>query len=233
MGWDLDRGRAKLEPVAKIMAEVLDWNDAQLQEQLQRVGRASVTQLSEHRVELLLAAYTAMIVAVFWNQNIVLKSLTNQLRERSAEIAQKNAELEQASRMKSKFLAAMYGSRPNLWDPGLRGLERLRFITNCLTRVRFVHADGRLDFDQKGQPDAAPAGLAPWFDMPDRATESVRIVFGHWSTLGLLQRPGLLGLDTGCVWGGSLTAARLTGPIRVVFEESTGYRKPKNAKPRK
>lgn len=130
----------------------------------------------------------------------------------------------------AKFLAAMYGTRPNLWDPGLRGLERLRFITNCLTRIRFVDEDGRLDFDQKGKPDGAPAGLTPWFDMPDRATTSVRIVFGHWSTLGLLQRPGLLALDTGCVWGGTLTAARLTGPIRIVFEQSQGYRKAKGKK---
>lgn len=126
----------------------------------------------------------------------------------------------------AKFLAAMYGSRPNLWDPGLRGLERLRFITNCLTRIRYVAADGRLDFAQKGKPEAAPADLGPWFDAPGRGTSAVRMVFGHWSTLGLLQRPGLLGLDTGCVWGGTLTAARLTGPIRIVFEQSPGYRKP-------
>jgi bis(5'-nucleosyl)-tetraphosphatase (symmetrical) len=126
----------------------------------------------------------------------------------------------------AKFLAAMYGSRPNLWDPGLRGLERLRFITNCLTRIRYVRADGRLDFKQKGKPDDAPADLMPWFEAPERATSAVRMVFGHWSTLGLLQRPGLLGLDTGCVWGGTLTAARLTGPIRMVFEQSPGYRSP-------
>ena len=127
----------------------------------------------------------------------------------------------------AKFLSAMYGSRPSLWDPGLRGLERLRFITNCLTRIRFVYEDGRLEFDQKGKPEAAPKHLLPWFEAPERATDAVRIVFGHWSTLGLLQRPGLLGLDTGCVWGGTLTAARLTGPIRIVFEQSQGYRAPK------
>jgi bis(5'-nucleosyl)-tetraphosphatase (symmetrical) len=125
-----------------------------------------------------------------------------------------------------RFLAAMYGSRPDRWDPGLRGLERLRFITNCLTRIRYVRADGRLDFDSKGPPAEAPAGLAPWFDVRSRATDSVRLVFGHWSTLGLLQQPGLLGLDTGCVWGGQLTAARLTGPIRFVGEDSPGYRDP-------
>ena len=128
----------------------------------------------------------------------------------------------------NKFLAAMYGSRPELWDPGLRGLERLRFITNCLTRIRFVWPDGRLDFEQTGAPATAPPDLLPWFDMPGRATEAVRIVFGHWSTLGLLQRPGLLGLDTGCVWGGALSAARLTGPIHIVAEPSPGYRRPRS-----
>ena len=75
-------------------------------------------------------------------------------------------------------------------------------------------------------PEDAPADLVPWFDAPGRGTSAVRMVFGHWSTLGLLQRPGLLGLDTGCVWGGTLTGARLTGPIRIVFEQSPGYRSP-------
>jgi bis(5'-nucleosyl)-tetraphosphatase (symmetrical) len=128
----------------------------------------------------------------------------------------------------AKFLAAMYGSRPDRWDTGLRGLERLRFTTNCLTRIRYCHRDGRLDFDAKGPPSQAKSSLVPWFDMPDRNTDSVRIVFGHWSSLGLLQQPGLLGLDTGCVWGGALTAVRLTGPARIVAEESAGYRKPKS-----
>jgi bis(5'-nucleosyl)-tetraphosphatase (symmetrical) len=115
----------------------------------------------------------------------------------------------------AEFLDQMYGNEPDRWSPTLRGLERQRFIVNCLTRIRYGHADGRLDFTQTGPPGSQPAPLRPWFELPERATQTVRIVFGHWSALGLLQRNNLLGLDTGCVWGGSLTAVRLDGPARV------------------
>ena len=112
------------------------------------------------------------------------------------------------------FLTAMYGSRPDRWSENLKGQDRLRFITNCLTRIRFVRADGSLDFDQKGPPGSQPPELVPWFEFPGRATADLRIVFGHWSALGFLQRPNLLGLDTGAVWGGKLTAMRLDAPGR-------------------
>jgi bis(5'-nucleosyl)-tetraphosphatase (symmetrical) len=125
-----------------------------------------------------------------------------------------------------EFLAAMYGQQPDQWSAGLRGMDRLRFITNCLTRIRLCTPDGRLDLSAKVSPEDAPEGLVAWFAAPGRATASVRVVFGHWSTLGLLQRKNLLGLDTGCVWGGALTAARLNGPTRVVSVKSKGYRKP-------
>ncbi len=124
------------------------------------------------------------------------------------------------------FLKAMYGETPEIWRKGLAGHDRLRFITNALTRLRLCSAKGRLDLKAKGAPSAAPAGLMPWFDVPERACADVRIVFGHWSALGLLQRKNLLGLDTGCVWGGSLTAARLNGPLQLTREDSTGYRRP-------
>jgi len=124
------------------------------------------------------------------------------------------------------FLAEMYGSRPERWDPSLADHDRLRFIINALTRIRFCTPDGRLDFTRKGRPEAGADQLLPWFDVPDRATRSVRIVFGHWSTLGLVQRSDLLAIDTGCVWGGTLTAARLDGPTRIVSVESPGYRRP-------
>jgi len=114
-----------------------------------------------------------------------------------------------------EFLANMYGQQPDRWSPDLTGADRLRFITNCLTRMRFCYTDGRLDFSQKGPPGEQPEGLVPWFDLPDRATQSVRIVCGHWSALGLLQRPNLLAIDTGCVWGRQLSAVRLDGPLRV------------------
>lgn len=127
------------------------------------------------------------------------------------------SEVERALRGKkyARFLAGMSGSEPSVWSPDLEGLDRLRFITNCLTRSRFCHADGRLEFTQKGPPGSQPDHLVPWFDLPERATASVRIVGGHWSALGLLTRPTLLMIDTGCVWGGELTAARLDGPLET------------------
>lgn len=108
----------------------------------------------------------------------------------------------------SLFLQAMYGNTPAQWDPQLSGMERLRMITNVLTRMRFCHTDGSLDFDSTESLAEAPEGLTAWFDLPGRATAGTTIAFGHWSTLGDLQRPHLLALDTGCVWGGCLSAVR-------------------------
>lgn len=107
------------------------------------------------------------------------------------------------------FLGAMFGNQPDLWDESLTGFERQRFTINALTRLRFCTPEGRLDFKTKDGAEQAPPGLLPWFDVPGRRTAGVPVAFGHWSTLGLLQRPDLLALDTGCVWGGRLTAARL------------------------
>lgn len=115
-----------------------------------------------------------------------------------------------------RFLEGMYGSEPSRWSPALEGIDRLRFITNCLTRIRYCYPDGGLEFEQKGPPGSQPPELVPWFDLPGRATDSVRIVCGHWSSLGLVQRPDLLMIDTGCVWGREMTAVRLDGPLRIV-----------------
>jgi bis(5'-nucleosyl)-tetraphosphatase (symmetrical) len=109
------------------------------------------------------------------------------------------------------FLGGMYGDEPARWREELRGIERARFITNCLTRMRYCDASGRLDLQAKGPPGTQPAGLLPWFRAPQRRTEGVSIVFGHWAALGFLDEPGLLALDTGCVWGQALTAVRLDG----------------------
>jgi bis(5'-nucleosyl)-tetraphosphatase (symmetrical) len=114
------------------------------------------------------------------------------------------------------FLRVMYGNVPDRWDDALSGDDRLRAIVNALTRMRFVDAGGRMDFAVKEGAAAAPAGLMPWFDAPGRRTAGLTVVFGHWSTLGLLLRPDLVSLDTGCVWGGSLTAVRLED--RAVFQ---------------
>ncbi len=116
------------------------------------------------------------------------------------------------------FLHTMYGNEPSRWDPALSGTARLRFTVNVLTRLRFCTADGELDFKTKDGAGAAPEGFMPWFEVPGRRTADTPIAFGHWSTLGLLERPSLLGLDTGCVWGGKLTAARVDGNSREILQ---------------
>jgi bis(5'-nucleosyl)-tetraphosphatase (symmetrical) len=108
------------------------------------------------------------------------------------------------------FLGQMYGNEPDRWDDGLTGIARLRCIVNALTRMRLCWPDGRMDFAHK-ESDKGPEGteLQPWFDLPGRRTLDVTVVFGHWSALGLVLRPNLVGLDSGCVWGGKLTAVCL------------------------
>ena len=104
------------------------------------------------------------------------------------------------------FLASMYGNQPDRWDDGLTGIARLRCIVNVLTRMRLCHPDGRLDFKQKESATAPPGSdLMPWFDLPGRRTGAT-VVFGHWSALGLLLRDDMIALDSGCVWGGTLSA---------------------------
>ncbi|MEO5883222.1 MAG: bis(5'-nucleosyl)-tetraphosphatase (symmetrical), partial [Caldimonas sp.] len=95
-----------------------------------------------------------------------------------------------------------------------------------LTRIRFVSADGTLEFATKGGPAAAPPGCFPWFDAPGRLTAGMPVAFGHWSTLGLLDRADVLGLDTGCVWGGRLSAARIDedGALRTLVQIDCGSR---------
>ncbi|HEU4709568.1 MAG TPA: symmetrical bis(5'-nucleosyl)-tetraphosphatase [Methylophilaceae bacterium] len=107
------------------------------------------------------------------------------------------------------FLAAMYGNLPSHWESGLRGMDRLRLITNALTRLRICNPEGVMDLKFKGKPQDIPQGYLAWFDVPGRRSFAVTVLFGHWSALGLLQRDNLQGLDTGCLWGGKLTALRL------------------------
>lgn len=107
------------------------------------------------------------------------------------------------------FLADIFGNAADRWHDGLRGIERHRVVVNALTRLRYCTVDGVMDFKTKEGLGKAPDGFMPWFDVPGRRTEDVTVVCGHWSTLGLVMRPNLMALDTGCVWGGKLTAARL------------------------
>ena len=114
------------------------------------------------------------------------------------------------------FLRVMYGNEPSLWSDELTGHDRLRCVVNALTRVRMLAADGAMHLKHKDASARAPAGLVPWFDHPDRATRGTLVVFGHWSTEGLVMRDDAIGLDTGCVWGGRLTALRLED--RALFQ---------------
>jgi len=107
------------------------------------------------------------------------------------------------------FLRVMYGNQPNVWSTQLKGMDRLRCIVNVLTRLRFCTANDEMEFDSKEGLNKTPPGFTPWFNLP-RLTDSSTVVFGHWSALGLLIKPNLIGLDTGCVWGGKLTALRLS-----------------------
>jgi len=107
------------------------------------------------------------------------------------------------------FLARMYGNEPDTWSEHLSGWDRLRFITNCFTRMRYCDAHGALNFHEKGRPGSQAAGLMPWFQVPGRASAGARVLFGHWSTLGFYEQDACIGLDTGCLWGGELTALRL------------------------
>jgi bis(5'-nucleosyl)-tetraphosphatase (symmetrical) len=106
------------------------------------------------------------------------------------------------------FLQTMYGNTPDRWSEQFTGTDRLRAIVNALTRLRFCSVSGVMDFDSTESASAAPPGLMPWFDVPGRKTAGTLMAFGHWSTLGWLNRSDLLGLDTGCVWGGCLSAVR-------------------------
>ena len=107
------------------------------------------------------------------------------------------------------FLAHLFGNEPVRWDEGLRGPDRLRVVVNALTRLRFCSADGTMHLKASGGLDQAPAGTMPWFDVPGRRTAADVVAFGHWSTLGWLDRPDVIALDSGCVWGGCLSALRL------------------------
>ncbi|AWI53903.1 bis(5'-nucleosyl)-tetraphosphatase (symmetrical) [Aquabacterium olei] len=116
------------------------------------------------------------------------------------------------------FLHQMYGNEPARWDDGLTGADRLRCVVNALTRLRFCAADGTMEFGTKDGAGDAPEGHMPWFDVPGRRTAGTPVAFGHWSTLGLVNRDDLLALDTGCVWGGQLTSARVDGATREIIQ---------------
>ncbi|MBY0579933.1 MAG: symmetrical bis(5'-nucleosyl)-tetraphosphatase [Burkholderiales bacterium] len=116
------------------------------------------------------------------------------------------------------FMAHMYGNKPASWEDGLDGYARLRVVINAMTRMRFCSSDGAMEFAHKGGLDKTPEGYMPWFDVPQPSWAGARIVFGHWSALGLMVSENLMALDTGCLWGGALSAVRLED--RRVFQVS-------------
>jgi bis(5'-nucleosyl)-tetraphosphatase (symmetrical) len=127
-------------------------------------------------------------------------------------------EVEQALQAENyrEFLANMWGSEPGAWDSSLTGWPRLRVIVNAMTRMRFCSPAGEMDFKAKGELSQAPAGYLPWFEVPGRRSAATVLVTGHWSALGLRLEPNLLSLDSGCLWGGKLSALRLED--RALFQ---------------
>ncbi|MBY0576176.1 MAG: symmetrical bis(5'-nucleosyl)-tetraphosphatase [Gallionellaceae bacterium] len=116
----------------------------------------------------------------------------------------------------AKFFAHMYGNQPKVWSEDLTGYKRLRMITNALTRMRICTDDGEMEFRFKGEYHNIPAGYRAWYEIPGRASRAATVIFGHWSALGLIIRDNVIALDTGCLWGGPLTAIRLED--RKVFQ---------------
>jgi bis(5'-nucleosyl)-tetraphosphatase (symmetrical) len=117
-----------------------------------------------------------------------------------------------------KLCGRMYGNQPDHWDDSLEGYERMRVIINAMTRMRICTPNGKMEFSHKGSAEDIPAGYLPWFDTPNRASQEATIICGHWSALGLRIRDDLIALDTGCLWGRSLTAIRLED--RQIFQVS-------------
>lgn len=122
-------------------------------------------------------------------------------------------------------LKKMYGDEPRAWSADHQGADRLRYTINALTRMRYCDEQGDLDFEHTGPPGTQPAHLVPWFEFPGRPSEATHVVFGHWASLGLLRRTNITALDSGCVWGGSLTALPMEPagePIAVACAGAAG-----------
>jgi len=111
----------------------------------------------------------------------------------------------------ARLLKGMFGNKPDRWTPRLQGLDRLRATINVLTRMRYCDVRGRIAYDEKGAPGSQKPGLYPWFEVPGVTPREIRIVCGHWSTLGRFQGMGVWAIDGGCVWGGELLALRIDG----------------------
>jgi bis(5'-nucleosyl)-tetraphosphatase (symmetrical) len=183
--------------VAHGLAELRD--DDTLDEVLSAPDRNELLDWLRHRAMMYVEADYALVHAGLLPQWNVVKA-SGLAREVEAELRGPGYR---------EFLARLYGSRPDRWSEELRGIDRLRLIVNAMTRMRFCTPDGAMEFQTKGETVHAPSGYLPWFEVPNRKSESHTVIFGHWSALGLRIEPKVLALDTGCVWGGKLSAVRL------------------------
>lgn len=114
------------------------------------------------------------------------------------------------------FFKTMYGDQPDLWSSDLKGKSKIRFIINCFTRMRYCEINGRLDFNYNGAVGSQPDYLLPWFTIPGRKSADLKIIFGHWSALGYYQGNNCFAIDTGCLWGGTLTALKLEKKVKRI-----------------
>ena len=158
---------------------------------------------------------------------LVHAGLAPQWNVEQAERAAREVERKLRGESARQLLLSMFGNKPDRWHPRLQGMERLRAAINVLTRMRYCDVRGRIAYREKGMPGTQKPGLYPWFEVPGRATRGIRIVCGHWSTLGRFQGMGIHAIDGGCVWGGELIALRLDGDEpQLVALKSTRPRPP-------
>lgn len=143
------------------------------------------------------------------NYLMVHAGLLPQWSVEKAEVLAKEVEVALRGDQSNEFIANMYGNKPDRWDDNLIGWERLRVIINAMTRLRFCSPEGVIDFDHKGEAEKAPPGFLPWFEIENRKSQDTVVIVGHWSALGLRVQKNLLALDSGCVWGASLSCVRL------------------------
>jgi bis(5'-nucleosyl)-tetraphosphatase (symmetrical) len=123
------------------------------------------------------------------------------------------------------FLKQMYGNEPDIWSKDLTGMDEIRFIINCFTRIRYCDVNGKLDFSNNGSLGSQPKHLMPWFEVPNRKSTDLKIIFGHWSTLGFHQQNNCFCIDTGCLWGGQLTALKLGRKMKRISIDCPGRKK--------
>lgn len=114
------------------------------------------------------------------------------------------------------FFKVMYGNKPHKWSSDLKSMDKIRFIINCFTRIRYCESNGYLDFKHNGEPGSQPSHLIPWFKVPKRKSADMNIIFGHWSTLGFYHGHHCYAIDTGCLWGGQLTALKLEKEVQRI-----------------